>query len=215
MASALSDAAEQLQNWFLSVWRLTEESLFGMVPEGPHRDTVVLDVLKRNARILSRSELDSEGKLYSPLCFFLAAACQTLGTPLAVGHWRAALHTVVHLRQRIVTARAESANLGLEIGSPAVLFKQEFDEAINQAAVAGSVSYLSKEDRLVALGLAVNWGMRLLLAYALDCARSMNGSNRKDLAWIANLVEPVLATSPVPTENEVHGESRSRVPGTK
>jgi hypothetical protein len=114
-----------------------------------------------------------------------------------------------------VTARAESANLGLEIGSPAVLFKQEFDEAINQAAVAGSVSYLSKEDRLVALGLAVNWGMRLLLAYALDCARSMNGSNRKDLAWIANLVEPVLATSPVPTENEVHGESRSRVPGTK
>jgi hypothetical protein len=117
----------------------------------------VLDALKRNTRILSQSELDSEGKIYSPLCFFLAAACRKLGTSLGVGHWRAALDNVVHLQQRMVSARAESATVGLEIGSPAVLFKQEFDEAINQAAVAGGVSYLNKEDRQVALGLAINW----------------------------------------------------------
>jgi len=184
VAIALNEVAEQLQDWFLSILRLTEESLFGIVPEGPHRDAVVLDVLKRNARILSQGELDSEGKLYSPLCFFLAAACRTLGTPLAVGHWRAALHTVVHLQKRMVSARAESATVGLEIGSPAVLFKQDLDEAINQAAVAGGVSYLGKEDRQVALGLAVNWGMRLLLAYALERIGSTNGSNRRDLAWI-------------------------------
>ena len=195
MASDRKAVAEQLHEWFLSILRLTEESLFSIVPEGPHRDAVVLDALKRNARILCQSELDSEGKLYSPLCFFLAAACRKLGTSLGVGHWRAALDNVVHLQQRIVSARAESATVGLEMGSPAALFKQEFDEAINQAAVAGGVSYLNKENRQVALGLAINWAMRLLLAYALECFRSMNRSDRRDLAWVANLVGPLITTS--------------------
>jgi hypothetical protein len=85
--------------------------------------------------------------------------------------------------------------VGLEIGSPAVLFKQELGEAINQAALAGGVSYLNKEDRQIALGLAINWGMRLLLAYALECCRSITSSNRKDLAWIANLVGSLLTSS--------------------
>jgi hypothetical protein len=37
--------------------------------------------------------------------------------------------------------------VGLEVGSPALLFKQELSEAIHQAALAGGVSYLNKEDR--------------------------------------------------------------------
>ena len=152
----------------------------------------MLDVLKRNARILSHSELDSEGKLYSPLCFFLAAACRKLGTALGVGHWRSALDNVVHLQHSIVNSRAESVRVGLEIGSPAVFFKQEFDEAINQAAFVGGVPYLDKEGRQVALGLAINWGMRLLLAYAWECFGSKNPSDRKDLAWVASLVSPLL-----------------------
>src|ERR1035438_1230953 len=189
MQSDLAAVAEQLNDWFRSIVYLTGESRFGIVPEGPHRDAVVLDVLKRNARILSEAELDSKGKLYSPLCFFMAAACRKLGTSLGVGHWRAALDNVVHLQHRIVSARAESEMVGLEIGSPAVLFKQELGEAINQAALAGGVSYLNKEDRQIALGLAINWGMRLLLAYALECCRAITSSNRKDLAWIANRSE--------------------------
>jgi len=177
----------QLSDWFRSILDFTAESLFSIAPEGPHRDAVVLDVLKRNARILSEAELDSKGKLYSPLCFFMAAACRKLGTSLGVGHWRAALDNVVHLQDQIVSARSESEMVGLEIGSPAVLFKQELGEAISQAALAGGVSYLNKEDRQIALGLAIHWGMRLLLAYALECCRSVTSSNRKDLGWIANL----------------------------
>jgi hypothetical protein len=195
MGSDTKSVAEQLHDWFCSISRLTDESLFSIVPEGPHRHAVVLDVLKRNARILSQRELDSEGKLYSPICFFLAAACRKLGTPLGVGHWRAALDNVVHLQERLMSARAKSAMIGLEIGSPAVFFKQEFDEAISQASVAGGVSYLNKEDRQVALALAINWGMRLLLAYALECSRSINSSDRKDLAWVASLVGPLLTAS--------------------
>src|SRR5258708_9365943 len=52
-----------LHDWFESILHLTEESLFSFVPEGPHRDAVVLDTLKRNARILSQASLDHEGKL--------------------------------------------------------------------------------------------------------------------------------------------------------
>ena len=101
----------------------------------------MLDILKRNAGIiLSQGDLDSEGKLYSPLCFFLAAARHKLGTSLGAGHWRAELDDVVHLQRDWSALRAESATVGLEIGSPAVLFKQEFDEAINQAAIAGGAA---------------------------------------------------------------------------
>lgn len=195
MESDTKPVAEQLHDWFSNILRLTDESLFSIVPEGPHRNAVVLDVLKRNARTLLQNELDAEGKLYSPLCFFMAAACRKLGTALAVGHWRAAVDNVIHLQERLVSAGPEFAKNGLEIGSPAVFFKREFDEAISQAAVAGGVSYLNKEDREVALGLAINWGMRLLLAYALPYTRSVNGSNRKDLAWVASLVRPLVAAS--------------------
>ncbi len=193
MENDTKSVAQQLHDWFGSILRLIDESRFSIAPEGPHRDAVVLDVLKMNARVISQSELDTEGKLYSPLCYFLAAACRKLGTSLGVGHWRAALDNVVHLHEHLMSAGAEFATIGLEIGSPAVLFKQEFDEAINQASVAGGVSYLNKEDRQVALGLAINWGIRLLLAYALEC--SINSSNRKDLGWVAGLLEPLLTAS--------------------
>ena len=186
--------AVQLHDWFERILRLTEESLFSVAPEGPHRNAVVLDTLKRNARILSRSELDNEGKLYGPLCFFLAAACQRLGTSLAVGHWRAAMNNVIDLQNRLVSARNESYAVGLDVGSPAVVFKREFDEAIRQSGLARSASYLGKEDRAVALALAINWGMRLLIAYALECSGS-NGSDRKDLAWVGSVVKPLLTTS--------------------
>jgi hypothetical protein len=187
--------AVQLHDWFVSILHLTEGSLFSVAPEGPHRDAVVLDTLRRNARILSRAELDNDGKLYSPLCFFLAAACRKLGASLAVGHWRAAINNVIDVQHQLVSTRDESDAVGLDIGSPAVLFKREFDEAIRQSGLADIAPYLDKDDREVALGLAINWGMRLLIAYALECSRP-NGSDRKDLAWVASMVRPLVASVP-------------------
>jgi hypothetical protein len=183
--------ALQLHEWSESVLRLTEESLFGVAPEGPHRDAVVLDTLKRNARILSQAELDNEGRLYGPLCFFLAAACRRLGTSLAAGHWRAAMNNVIDLQNRLVSTRDESYAVGLDMGSPAVVFKREFDEAIRQSGLVGGASYLGKEDREVALGLAIHWGMRLLIAYASECSGS-KASDRRDLAWVGSVVRPLL-----------------------
>ena len=193
-ATEPQSVAVQLHDWFESIMRLAEESLFSVAPGGPHRDAVVLDTLKRNARILSQAELDHDGKLYSPLCFFLAAACRKLGTSLAVGHWRAAISNVLDLQNQLMSTRSESDAVGLDVGSPAVLFKREFDEAIRQSGLGDIASYLDKEDREVALGLAINWGMRFLIAYALECSRS-NGSGRKDLAWVASVVRPLTTAS--------------------
>ena len=79
-------AAVQLHGWFESILRLTEESLFSIAPEGPHRDAVVLDTLKRNARmILSQADLDNEGKLYGPLCFFSGGSLPEAGNLLGGG----------------------------------------------------------------------------------------------------------------------------------
>jgi hypothetical protein len=64
------DIANDLNLWFQSVQRLAEASLFSIASEGPHRDAIVLDTLRRTARILYEAKSELDGKLYSPLCFF-------------------------------------------------------------------------------------------------------------------------------------------------
>jgi hypothetical protein len=197
-----NNVAQELNEWFQSVLRLVEDSLFNIAPEGPHRDAVVLDSLRRNARIVQEARLEpvagelnvvSNGKmgnLYSPLCFFLAAGCRQLRTSLGVGHWRAALDNVHHLQQQIAKARSYSADIGLDIGTPATVFKAEFDEAIRQAGLINISTILNKENRQIALALAINWGMRLLLAYAAEAPLPSQPSGRKDLAWLTALISP-------------------------
>ena len=185
-------AADALHEWFRSVVRIADKSWFSMAPEGPHRNAIVLDVLTRNARTLASKEVDREGTLYSPLSYFLAAASRQLRAPLGLGHWEAAVENVNLLRLQMTSAREESSRMGLELGSPAQLFKQELDEAIRHAGLSGKPSFLGKQDREIALGLAVNWGLRFLLAYALECDRHPD-PGRKDLTWIAGRLDPVFA----------------------
>jgi hypothetical protein len=185
--------ANDLNQWFQSVQRLTEASLFSIGSEGPHRDAVVLDALRRNARIVYEAKLEPDGKLYSPICFFLAAACRQLRTGLGIGHWHAALDNVRDLRKQLANSRSDSVHVGLDIGTPATLFKGEFDEAIRQSGLIDGTSFLGKEDRQVAVGLAVNWAIRLLLAYAVETPRPAPPSDRQDLAWLAERVGPSIA----------------------
>jgi hypothetical protein len=185
MDTDLNAVANELNDWFQSVRRLADDSLFSIAPQGPHRDAVVLDALRRNARIVYSAKVTADGKLYSPLCFFLAAACRYLRASLGVGHWRAALDNLRDLQQRLANSRPDSVTIGLDLGTPATLFKAEFDESVRQAGLVDDTSFLSKEDRQVATGLAINWGMRLLLAYALETPRPDQPSLKKDLAWLA------------------------------
>ena len=197
-----SEAAAPLHDWFQRILRLIDRSVLAVAPAGPHRGAVILDVLTRNARVLRErvlreSALDREGNLYSPLCIFLAAGSRKLGVSLGAGHWRAAVDNVVALHEQLASVQAESKIVGMEIGSPARLFKHQLDEATNQAGLAGLPSYLDRENRDIALGLAIHWGIRLLLAYALDCGDLRADPDRKDLAWIAGLVAPLLPSGSV------------------
>ena len=191
MSAELNSAARQLTDWFVSVLRTTDRIFSGVGGQGAHRDAVLLDALRRHSRTLLQSNLDDTGNLYSPLCYFLSAACQKLGFSLSGAHWLAALENVIALRQQIEAARAESA-VGMDLGSAAALFKLEFDEAVNQTGLVAGASYLDKQDRHVALGLAVNWGMRFLLAYAAESSPLITRSGERDLAWIAGVVKPLL-----------------------
>jgi len=180
--------ASELAEWFDSVFALTQESLFGIVPDGPHRDAVVVDSMIRNARIIYRAELDTEGKLYSPLCFFLVAACRHLGARLGTGHWRAALENLCQ-SQQLPGLEA----FGLPLGTPAYRFKAELDAAIEQAGFIDRTSLLNKEDRKVSIGLGINWAIRLLLACAADYANPVESQGHKDFSWLATRVQAAIA----------------------
>lgn len=188
MGRQLDQLAAELTEWFDSVFDQTQESLFGIAPQGPHRDAVAFDTMIRNARILHRAELNGGGELYSPLCFFLAAACRYLGVRLGIGHWRAALENLCHSQ-----VLPELEALGLPLGTPAYRFKAELDAAIEQAGFIDRVSLLHKEDRKVAIGLGVNWAMRLLLACAAGYPNPVESPGRKDFAWLATRVQAALA----------------------
>lgn len=187
--------AQALHGWFEEVLRLADQGLFGIVPEGPHRGAVVLGVLTRNARIVFDAKIDEEGELYSPLSLFLAAGCRKLKVSLGVGHWRAAVDNVARLNGQMV-APGKSTEVALDLGSPAAIFLQELSEAILQAGLAGARSYLDRENKEIALGLAINWGMRFLLAYALECPRRRRSKGAKDLAWIRDLLSNAPARRP-------------------
>jgi len=196
MTVDLNAVAHELTEWFQSVQQLVDGGLFSIAPEGPHREVVVLDALRRHAKAIHGAILDEDGKLYSPLCFFLAAACRYLRASLGAGHWRAALDNLRDVQQRLAGYRPESAAIGLDLGTPAALFKGEFDEAIRQAGVVDDTTFLGKEDRQVAIGLAINWGIRLLLAYALETRRPDRRSEKKDLAWLAERLSSAALSCP-------------------
>ena len=208
---ALSASAAELSDWFHSIQNLASDSMFGIVPKGPHRQAIILDTLRRNARTLAQSPVDNTGNLYSPLCFFLAGACLNLGVTLGTPHWQSALDNVVELEQRTASHRARSASVGLESTSPAEFFKQEFDEAVRQAALlTNGPTYLDREDRQIGLGLAVNWTLRLLLAYALECAPPEPSSDVKDLAWLASIVRSKTASSEANIDHGASEQSADR-----
>jgi hypothetical protein len=184
---AAAAAATALHQWFDGVANLILKAESEVAPAGPHRDAVVLNILTRNARQLREIDIDRKGALYTPLCFLLATACHRLGIKLGEGHWESAIAHVISLNRQLGTLRNASAGVGLEIANPVRLFKEQMDEALLNAGVAGVPTFLDAEGRRIALGLAINWGIRLLCAYALESEVPVEPT-RRDLGWIRELL---------------------------
>ena len=196
-SSAVSHAGHQLHDWFDQLLRLFDRSIFGAAEDGPHRDAIVLNVLARNARLVRESEVDRRGLLYTGVCSMLAAACRRLRIELGPGHWTSAVANVISLNNQARNASTESMMFGLDLGSPARLLKQQLDESLLHAGIAGVPTFVDSEGRRIALGLTINWGIRFLCAYALECEGLEQIPGRRDLAWIAQVLRPVATSGTI------------------
>ena len=182
MAGHVERAAE-LKAWFASMADLSAKA-FGWQRDA-HGDAAVLHVQRRQATTLRSSTLAEGGASYTALCLFLAAASRALSLDIETRHWAAGLRNVVEQRGLVL-----SGDLGVSLGSPAERFKMLLDDAIDAAGLGVKETVLDEKNRKLALGLAVNWGVRTLLAYAAESrVRGARGArSRHDLGWINALV---------------------------
>jgi hypothetical protein len=183
----LPSIANELADWFSHIVNLWSSVYFDWSTSPAHRDAAILEVLSRNARTIIEAPVDSRGHLYKPLTLVLAAACRRQDLVPTPKHWVAALQNVLALRSRIRSAEAE--RFALSFGTPASLFKELFCEALVHAGVTDRPTILVEENRRASLGLALNWGLRFLLAYALE-VRVVGSRDPKtrDLGWVHALI---------------------------
>jgi hypothetical protein len=121
------------------------------------------------------------------LTLALVAACRRLGIIPTPRHWVAAVRNVRDVRSRAASANAQQ--LALPIGTAASLFKELFGEALIEAGVTDRPTILVEQNRRASLGLAVNWGLRFLVAYALQIRPARSPSRGPhDLRWVHSLI---------------------------
>jgi hypothetical protein len=179
--------AAELRNWFTDIVRLWSSVCFDWSSSPQHRDAAILEILSGNAKLLLHASLDRRGDLYRPLTLSLAAICRRFDVVPTQRHWLAALRSVEELRRRIDSA--ESERLALAVGTPASILKELFGEALVNAGVTDCATLLVEENRQVSLGLALNWGLRLLIAYALEISPTRSRvSQVHDLRWLRSLL---------------------------
>jgi hypothetical protein len=181
------EMAAELKNWFTDIFRLWSSVCFDWSTSAKHRDAATLEILSHNAKLLLNASLDRRGDLYRPLTLSLVAICRRLDVVPTGRHWLAALRNVEEMGRRIDSA--ESEKLALAVGTPASILKELFCEALINAGVTDRPTLLVEENRRVSLGLALNWGMRLLIAYALEMSPARSQASQvHDLRWLRSLL---------------------------
>jgi hypothetical protein len=183
----LASIAAELADWFGEIVRLWSSVCFDISTSPAHRDAAILEVLSSNAKVIVDAPLDQDGSLYKPLTLALAAACRRHGVVPSARHWLAALENVAELRRRLASTDAE--RFALPLGTAGSLFKDLFCEALINAGVTDRRTILVEENRRASLGLALNWGLRFLVAYALEIKPpAARDRKARDLRWVHSLV---------------------------
>ena len=181
--------AAELARWFADIVRLWSSACFEWSSSPDHREAAILETLTSNAKHIVNAPLDTRGDLYRPLTLVMSALCCKLGLVPTERHWVAALRGVREMHDRL--ASAEPERFALVLGTPASILKELFCEALVNAGVTDRPTLLTEKNRSASLGLAVNWGLRLIIAYALLLPPArLPRSQVRDLRWVRSLVGP-------------------------
>jgi hypothetical protein len=187
--SDVKRVAREMDEWFRTVLEACDQSLFSVGTTPQHRAAIVRSTLTHHARKIISNPIDRRGELYNSLALMLAALCRSLDLVPGPANWTAAVQGTLKLETSLEDAGVDA--LGLSLGGRAGLFKNLLDEALINSGVTDEPTHLSRKNQEKALALGINWGLRFLLAYALDTRP--NGAPRRrrvrDLRWIRGLME--------------------------
>ena len=125
-------------------------------------------VLTRNASAFAVSGLDGRGDIFVPTLLTLSAACEVLHVLPDPQSWSDAFEEVVQSESHAI---APTRFVYVKSGA-AVAFKTSFTQALLNAGVAGVPSTLDEEGKTLALRIAINSGMRFLIAYAREATET-------------------------------------------
>lgn len=186
-----SETAHELESWFKSIVQLTDDTIFAIGRDKPYQDAVLLGVLTENARVIWESTLGEQGKLYTPICLILAALTKRLKIMITPDHWKAAIENVYTLTRQLEKAQTEA--VGIYLGTPATIFKSQLCETLGNAGLLTRPTILDVENRRIATGLSINWGIRFLIAYALEtCKHNKSRSKAQDIYWIGSRIQTAM-----------------------
>jgi len=155
-------AATQLTEWFAGLREQLDRTVFAVGSDEAHRKAAALTSVSRHVASFEAAS-GEPGPEIREAAWVLAGATRALGLAAPNrAQWLAAAQNVASL-----DAQVHSLDVSPWIAQDAAaIFRDHFVEALRQAGVARVPTILDATNRRTALGLAVNWGMRYLIAVA-------------------------------------------------
>jgi hypothetical protein len=155
-------AARKLTEWFTGLRDRLDRTVFAVGGDEPHRKAAALTSVSRHVALFEAASVES-GAQIREAASVLAGATRALGLEAPdQAQWLAAARNVAS-----VDAQLHALDPSPWVGEDAAaIFREHFVEALRQAGVARVPTILDAANRRTALGLAVNWGMRYLVAAA-------------------------------------------------
>lgn len=165
--SAADRIALELSRWFEEGLTCYEGVTSGLAGGDPSRARLVAHgAIERAAqKLVARSAEQDRSALFSSTCILLGAASQLLGLRVTPENWKAALENVLELEPKL--SEAQAAGFGIPACTSA-LFLEELGTQLDHAGFVRAPSDLNEANRRRALALAINFGLRFLVAIGLE-----------------------------------------------
>ena len=181
-----TEYAYDLQTWFQSIQKLSRDTIFAISRGKEYHDATILGVITENARKVCESKEDGFN-LYTPVCLLLVSLSERMNITVVAKHWKAAIENVFSLTRELKQS-ALANETGIFLGTSTSIFKSQMREALQNAGLLGYPTNLTEENRKSATCLALNWGIRYLIAYAFEelVKSKLQKTKAQDLFWIGN-----------------------------